>query len=1444
MISIHNNFESVRLSRHISNRLGSLRMTFGRISTGLRVNSAGDDAAGLQIRDRLTSQIIEAQTEIKNITSEASLLQTAHGALQESQTALQRMRELAVSAANQTLSIDDRVALEQEFKALMGQIDVISEETTFNGIKILSSEASSLRLSLLESDEPSQNTTHELLRAVNTHELGRQARYDSAQRGVFLSALESGDLSINGTSIRGTTHYDDTVSYSYKAGSAISKAKVINAVSGFTGVRAIVDENVVKGRDTLGALDFGHDHWLKVNGVLFGGVELQVGDSDRALRDTINASRLQSGVYATTDAEGRLILSAEDGRNITVEYSDRSVREAIGILDPLNDPINVANVVDPAEFMSDGDIAQVSYTGAAAGFSASVVANPNDATDLSGSYSGERDLVDFVIEVVEGGAVGAATYRVKYEDFSQIPQGTRDLIEEDYEFNGVGAISEGDPSRLFDLGTSYREASTRQVKIAVKEEGNLLSNIATDRPLADLILYNVDTGAEDAIVTNVRLDPAQTYTDFFADYGISFKLAEPGQATLQNSNGSVNATSSLELELTSGPGYTHTPELRDWTGTIKTEFQIEVTQDGHGVTLNDSNEAPAQLEVRALIYRDGSATPTETEMMTLTLNESSGGGVTYNADGSYTLSFTDPGAGEVTLAFPTPSNTELFGGVTDPVWATSSGYDLSPTLDKTFNGAESLDYLIRFRTDGAFTGEVGDGPAADIFVNGVKVDSIGEVDDSYFNLLGSTGSWEGLRLQLSAPVIDSQTQSTTYTGNDVSFDVGTYNELNRTVVVEITEGGNISGADSELARFKYYYQDDPTNPLGVDQLAAFSGGLALTNADGLVIDGTAINTGNLLTQHSSSDAGSSLLSPVVSAYSSEKIGTLNATVVTTGSSVDLKNIQVGTVSDDNYSNGGTPNSFKDSVSVSGTMPFTGNTQFYAFFRDNVMYLTRGANPNDIDSISTYTSYGIDGSNTFNLGGGHQLTINYNAGQVDDDDSAWWWSSGGATTGMKLTLAPVVTQNLETEWSFEGSATPVAGPTVLDIQAKDGQSVNLGFGVSATLDTATAANGAVYTLEVTPQNLKAGDTFTATLESQVSAGDEITFTAEPETTALGSVWSVTGLAPKMAENSVETITYQHAYESPIYTLTDTLSYPPGTGAEGFAQLKISSIGNLKSGDEIRVKTRAFLGEVLSSGTYEETLYPTDYVLTVTQGGDLSNGESATLEWARTDGLTESFLEGGGQGSLTVSAAQLGAELYLEEGVSVTFNDLGQGAYLAQGDQILIPVGQRLEYSFAGGISLQSRQNIDLDYASDTVDSLMGRVLSASVADPSAPSVGLESGFLGRSDARSVGSLGLLTQRQINEAIETIDLALDQLNGSMSQVGAVMNRASHRIENLNQKALDLMLVRGRIVDADFARETAKMASEQISLMSAPLLAETSLRDAMTVLDLINQNNSGEE
>jgi len=119
------------------NTSNSLDTSFQRLSSGQRINSAADDAAGLQISDRLTSQVNGLNQSVRNANDGISLAQTAEGALDETTNMLQRMRTLSIQSANGSNSDSDRVALQQEVKQLSTEINRIAEITTFGGENLL-----------------------------------------------------------------------------------------------------------------------------------------------------------------------------------------------------------------------------------------------------------------------------------------------------------------------------------------------------------------------------------------------------------------------------------------------------------------------------------------------------------------------------------------------------------------------------------------------------------------------------------------------------------------------------------------------------------------------------------------------------------------------------------------------------------------------------------------------------------------------------------------------------------------------------------------------------------------------------------------------------------------------------------------------------------------------------------------------------------------------------------------------------------------------------------------------------------------------------------------------------------------------------------------------------------------------------------------------------------
>jgi len=138
MQSINTNLASLNAQRHVDRSQGSLSTAMERLSSGLRVNSAKDDAAGLAIADRMNAQVRGMNVAIRNSNDGISMAQTAEGALATATDILQRMRELATQSKNASNSTSDQANLDSEFQALGSEITRISTQTKFNGQTVVS----------------------------------------------------------------------------------------------------------------------------------------------------------------------------------------------------------------------------------------------------------------------------------------------------------------------------------------------------------------------------------------------------------------------------------------------------------------------------------------------------------------------------------------------------------------------------------------------------------------------------------------------------------------------------------------------------------------------------------------------------------------------------------------------------------------------------------------------------------------------------------------------------------------------------------------------------------------------------------------------------------------------------------------------------------------------------------------------------------------------------------------------------------------------------------------------------------------------------------------------------------------------------------------------------------------------------------------------------------
>ncbi len=141
-LRINYNYESISAQRNLSSTQGSFFKAIEQLSSGLRINKAADDAAGLAVSEKLKNQVRGLNQAQRNAQDGISLLQTAEGALNETHSLLGRMRELAVQSANDTLSNSDRLHIQDEVNALLSEVDRIANSTQFNKISLLSNSGS------------------------------------------------------------------------------------------------------------------------------------------------------------------------------------------------------------------------------------------------------------------------------------------------------------------------------------------------------------------------------------------------------------------------------------------------------------------------------------------------------------------------------------------------------------------------------------------------------------------------------------------------------------------------------------------------------------------------------------------------------------------------------------------------------------------------------------------------------------------------------------------------------------------------------------------------------------------------------------------------------------------------------------------------------------------------------------------------------------------------------------------------------------------------------------------------------------------------------------------------------------------------------------------------------------------------------------------------------
>ena len=319
--TINTNIASLTAQRNLGTSQSSLNTSIQRLSSGLRINSAKDDAAGLAISERFTSQIRGLNQAVRNAGDGISLAQTAEGALKASGDILQRVRELAVQSANASNSAGDRQALQQEVGQLVSELDRISQTTEFNGAKLLDGSFGTQQFQVgANANQTIVAATANLRTSVygnnqNVASNGSGIGASATQASAGTNGVTAGTVGISGYLGTGTL----TVAVS---ASAKATADQINAVKADTGVTATARTEV-----RLGGMAAAGSYSLTLEGDNVGAARTvsftltSATGTDRlsAAVSAINEQAAKTGINASLSSDGsQIILANATGNNIVV----------------------------------------------------------------------------------------------------------------------------------------------------------------------------------------------------------------------------------------------------------------------------------------------------------------------------------------------------------------------------------------------------------------------------------------------------------------------------------------------------------------------------------------------------------------------------------------------------------------------------------------------------------------------------------------------------------------------------------------------------------------------------------------------------------------------------------------------------------------------------------------------------------------------------------------------------------------------------------------------------------------------------------------------------------------------------------------------------------------------------------------------------------------------
>ncbi|WP_341939223.1 flagellin N-terminal helical domain-containing protein [Marinimicrobium sp. C2-29] len=601
---INTNVASLNAQRQLMSSGNALDQATERLSSGQRINSAKDDAAGLAISNRMTSQVRGLDQAIRNANDGVSMIQTAEGALQEVTNILQRMRELSVQSANGIYTDSDRQTLDAEVQQMVEEIDRISETTSFNGQKLLDGSLGSVALQV---GDQSNQTIELKVQSMDSSSLGLGSTSSDLSGGAVSTSLSigEGDVLINDQALGAHDFSSEPLNDLIKdindniEGVSASGFNVFESGAAGTGVLAAGDTFTI----SVGSTDGSDPTVYTIGGP-------GIATTSRSELEALINEKTGGAVSASFGEDGKLSLSNDTGGSITVAAgtaTDAEVLAATGF-----------NTAVPAEATQAGSIALTSDDGSAITVSKGASGEDADLGALGfNTVSGAGEVLGTSLgSVAQGTALEAGALVINGTSISATDADNLATKVENInavsDETGVTASIVAEQSFSFDGSVSATQITGSQTSSTLVTGGALSVNGF------DVTLTAGDTWAE--VASDINAQNASTGVTAYVDSAGELNLFSESAITLDGGTTSFAADSGITAAPTTvAASAVSTGSLSINSTSVTLSDLTDIEQ-----VLSDINAQQASTGVRASIDDNGQLQFKSNSTMTLSMGSANG----------------------------------------------------------------------------------------------------------------------------------------------------------------------------------------------------------------------------------------------------------------------------------------------------------------------------------------------------------------------------------------------------------------------------------------------------------------------------------------------------------------------------------------------------------------------------------------------------------------------------------------------------------------------------------------------------------------------------------------------------------------------------------------------------------------------------------------------------